>query len=289
MWSGNFIIARGLNETIPPVTLAFLRWFVAVLAISPFAMKSIFSEWEAVKKHILYLSITSVFGVTMFNTLLYIASHTTSAINLSLISITSPVFIVIFSHFFFGEKISLNNGIGIILVACGVVFLLTKGEVSQILNLSFAVGDIWMLAAAIIFALYTILVKRKPEALSIWSFQLSTFVIGLIFLSPFFMWEYTISPEITFDTGTCLSVLYIGVFASLLAYLLWNKAIINIGPAKAGMIYYAIPLFSGLAAYIFLGENLGLIHLYSALMIIPGIIIANSESGQEQMVRHQTT
>ncbi len=276
-WSGNFIVARGLSESIPPISLAFWRWVVAVVVFLPFALKPLIAEWDALKANLPYLSIVSVLGITIFNTLIYLAGHTTTAINLSLISITFPVFIVILSRIFFGELITVSKGVGIIIVAIGVIVLITKGAPSRLLHLSFAIGDVWMLAAAIIFAIYSILVKHKPEQLSIWAFQLSTFILGLIFLFPFFIWEYATAPPVAFDTKTVGSILYVGVFASLSAFVLWNKAIVAVGPSKAGMIYYTLPLFSGLLAYLFLQEDISMIHFYSALLIVSGILTANYE------------
>ena len=278
LWSGNFIIARGLAESISPINLAFFRWVVAVVVFLPFALKPLIAEREILKNNFLYLLITSLLGITIFNTLIYLAGHTTTAINLSLISITFPVFIVIFSRIIFGELITLNRGIGIILVILGVVTLISKGDFSRILSISFAIGDVWMLIAAIIFAIYSILLKHKPKQLSIWAFQLSTFILGLIFLFPFFIWEYVTVPSVGFDTKTILSILYVGIFASLSAFVLWNKAIMIVGPSKAGMIYYTLPLFSGLLAYFFLQENIGIIHFYSMLLIVSGIFTANYES-----------
>ncbi len=277
LWSGNFIIARGLNESIPPISLAFWRWVVAVIVFLPFALKPLLAQRDVIKEHIGYLAITALLGITTFNTLIYLAGHTTTALNLSLISITFPVFIVILSRFFFGEKITINKGIGIVLVATGVVLLVTKGNVSSLVNISFAIGDVWMLIAAIIFAVYSLLIRHKPEGLSIWSFQLSTFILGLVFLFPFFIWEYTTFPTVEFDAKTVGSILYVGIFASLSAFVLWNKAIMVIGPTKAGMIYYTLPLFSGVLAYLILKEDISMVHLYSALLIISGILTANFE------------
>lgn len=166
-WSGNFIIARGLAESISPINLAFFRWVVAVVVFLPFALKPLIAEREILKNNLPYLLITSLLGITIFNTLIYLAGHTTTAINLSLISITFPIFIVIFSHIIFGELITINRGVGIILVIFGVVALISKGDFSRILSISFAIGDVWMLMAAIIFAIYSILLKHKPKQLSI--------------------------------------------------------------------------------------------------------------------------
>jgi len=135
-----------------------------------------------------------------------------------------------------------------------------------------------MLAAAIIFAVYSILLKHRPNQLSIWAFQLSTFILGLLFLSPFFIWEYVGGPQVNYEAKTICSILYVGIFASLSAFVLWNKAIVMVGPSKAGMIYYTVPLFSGFLAFLFLKEDIGIIHFCSALLIITGILTANYES-----------
>ena len=281
IWSGNFIIARGLNDTIPPVNLAFLRWVVAVCVFFPFAIKQLVSEIDIIKKNLLYLSLTALLGVTIFNTLIYYAGHTTTAINLSLISITFPIFIVVLSRIIYGERITINKGIGIILVATGVIFLITKGDFEKLLNIKFAIGDIWMLIAAFIFAVYSLLLKKKPEKLSIWSFQLSTFILGLLFLLPFYLWESAVTDPVVFEPTTIGSILYVGIFASLSAFILWNKAIVLVGPSKAGMVYYTLPLFSGFLAYLFLNEDITIIHLYSLILIFTGILTANYQTGKK--------
>jgi len=277
IWSGNFIVARGLSDSISPISLAFWRWTVAVIAFLPFALKPLISEWQLIKKNLPFICIIALLGITIFNTLIYFAGHTTSAINLSLISITFPIFTVILSRLMFKEKINLYKILGILLVVAGVVLLITKGNLSRLLEISFAIGDLWMLLAAIIFAVYSILLKRKPAGISIWAFQLATFIIGLIFLTPFFIWDSFTVPHSAFEPKTILSIFYIGVFASLVAFTLWNKAIVAVGPSKAGMIYYTLPIFSAISASIFLSESVSLIHLYSALLIVPGILIANFE------------
>lgn len=275
IWSGNFIVARELNETVPPVSLAFWRWVVAVIAFLPLALKPMLSQRKLIKDHFLYLLATAFLGVTAFNTLIYIAGHTTTALNLSLIAITFPVFIIVLSRIFLNELITGVKIVGVGLVVLGVVFLLTKGNLSVLKSISFTTGDLWMLLASSIFAIYSMLLKKKPETMSIWTLQLSTFLIGLILLAPFFLYERSISAPVEFDIKSVLSILYVGVFASLTAFLLWNKAIEIVGPSTAAMIYYTLPLFSGVLAFFFLGEVITMTHLYSALCIVSGILIAS--------------
>lgn len=161
IWSGNFIVARDLSESIPPVGLAFWRWVVAVLASVPFALKPCWNQRHLIRRHLRDLTVTAFLGITVFKILLYTAGHTTTALNLSLIAIIFPVFIL----------------------------LLIQGDFSALAGLSFSVGDLWRLAASFIFALYRILMKQKPAEMSIWTFRFTTFSLGLMFLVPFFWWE----------------------------------------------------------------------------------------------------
>jgi len=275
-WSGNFTVARGMTENIPPVSLAFWRWTTAVILLTPIALKYLIKDWHIVKANLRYLIITSILGVTLFNTLIYIGGHTTTAINLSLIAITFPVFIIIISRFLYDEAITINKWLGILLVIAGVVTLITKGDFSILKNLHFARGDLWMLLAAITFAIYSILVKHKPAELGIRSFQLSTFLLGLLFLSPFYIWESSTTDfQIqSINSTTFYSIIYLGLFASLFSYILWGKAVENIGPTKSSIIYYTLPVFSGILAYIILGEKIELIHIISMLLIMMGVVTA---------------
>jgi len=274
IWSGNFIVARGLNESIPPVSLAFWRWLVAIIIFLPFGLKPLILEWRIIKKNFLFLSIVSILGISIFNTLIYIAGQTTTAINLSLISITFPIFILIISRLFLNEKITTNKILGIIIVVFGVLLLITKGNIADLFLIEFVLGDFWMLLASLIFAIYSILLKYKPKELSLLPFQLITFIIGLFYLLPFYIWEYATSPSLVLDSSIIGSILYVGVFASLIAFIMWNKSIVSIGATKAGLIYYTLPLFSGFLAYVFLDEHVSAIHLYSLLLIIFGILTA---------------
>ena len=275
-WSGNFTIARGVIENIPPISLAYWRWTTAIILLLPFAIKSLISDWAIIKNHYIYLSITSILGVSLFNTLIYIAGHSTSAINMSLIAITFPIFIIIISRILFKELITINKGIGISFVICGVIILITKGDSSILKTISFVAGDLWMLLAAISFAIYSILIKYKPADLGTRSFQLSTFIMGLLFLTPFYIWEsFNTDFQIqTINKDIFYSILYLGIFASLFSYILWGKAVEFLGPTKPSMIYYTLPIFSGLMAYLFLGEKIENIHLLSMLLILIGVLTA---------------
>jgi len=219
--------------------------------------------------------ITSVFGVTIFNTLIYIAGQTTTAINLSLISITFPIFIIIISRFLYKEKITFAKIAGIILVGIGVILIITNGSPTLLFRLKFFKGDIWMLIAAIIFAVYSILLKHKPKEINVLTFQYATFTFGLIMLFPFYLIELSIVKPTLYNSTSIISIIYVGIGASLIAFVLWNKAVLIIGPVKSGMVYYTLPIFSGLLAFFILKEALSTYHFYSAFLIVTGIILSN--------------
>lgn len=277
IWSWNYIIARGLHDAIPPTSLAFYRWLVAALAILPFALEKTIRDYPVIKLSKGYIITTAFFGVTVFNTLIYLAGRTTEAINLSLIAISSPIFIVIFSLFFYRSRVGIKKITGIIITISGILLLLTKGDISILLNISFAAGDLWMLIAAMTFAVYSILVIKRPPGLSRTSFLFTTFTAGLIMLLPFYVADLMFHPYPSFNSELIISILYIGIFASVAAFFLWNRAIELIGPSNAGLIYYTLPLFSTLWAILFLNENAEEVHFISMALILTGIIIARDQ------------
>lgn len=277
IWSGNFLIARGLHHKTGPLDLAFWRWTVATLVILPFSVKTIFNQRRALKRHIIYLLITSILGISIFNTLIYIAGQTTNTLNLSLISITFPVFTIVLARVFLKEHITVAMTTGIFIIIFGVLLLLSKGDLASLLTLTFTIGDLWMLIASLIFAIYSLLVKHRPEEITPLGFLGSTFILGWIFLAPFYFFGKNSFPLASFDTITIASFLYIGIFASIVAYFLWNRSVDLLGPSKASMIYYSIPVFSGFLAYLFLDESVTVIHLISGTLIIVGIFVATGK------------
>ena len=274
IWSWNYIIARGLHDVIPPASLSFYRWLVAALVLLPFALGKVVKEYQVIKMNWRYITTTAFFGVTVFNTLIYLAGRTTDAINLSLIAISSPIFIVIFSLLFYRTRVGIRKISGIVITITGIVLLLTKGDMSILTNISFAAGDLWMLIAAMTFAVYSMLIIKRPIELSRTSFLFTTFTAGLIMLLPFYLSDLIFRPYPFFNSELIISILYVGIFASVAAFFLWNRAIELIGPSNAGLIYYTLPLFSTLWAILFLNERAEAVHFLSMLLILSGIIIA---------------
>jgi drug/metabolite transporter (DMT)-like permease len=277
LWSVNMVIASGIKGHIPPIGLAFWRWAIACIVLAPFALKSSIENWKIIKKNIRYLMLTAVLGITIFNTLIYFAGKTTSAVNLSLIAISIPLFIVAISRIAFKEKVSNKKLMGIAIIITGVLVLITKGSLQALLHINFSIGDLLMLVACFFFACYTILVRLKPTELPAKVFLFSVFVIGAIFLFPFYIWEHLFYKKVLLDTKTILITSYVGIFASLVSYYLWNEAIRLIGTSKTALIYYLIPVFSGILAYFFLDQQIIITQIISMGIIISGLLITNRE------------
>ncbi len=266
-------MARGVVDTFPPVSLALFRWAVAVLIILPITLPRLWRARDLIKGNILYFSLLGFLGVTLFNTIVYISGHTTDTTNLSLIASSSPIFLIILSRVFLGERITINRISGVFIAVLGLMILITEGKLEILLGLSFNRGDLYMIIASMVFAVYSILVRKKPEGVDQLTFIAVFFVIGFLTLIPWAMleWTYTAIPEV--NLSLALVFLYLGLGNSILAFLFWNKSLATIGPARTGLVYYTLPLFSGLEAYLILGEGVLFSDILGGILIIVGIII----------------
>jgi drug/metabolite transporter (DMT)-like permease len=276
IWSGNFIVARAVIRDIPPISLAFYRWLTASIIMLPFAYKKFRNELPELRKHGWYLFFAALSGITLFNTLVYVAGHYTPAINLALIGTTSsPVMAIILAAVFLREKIRPLRIAGLLICISGIVLLISGGSWEKLKQFHFSEGDLWILAGAFCFAAYSILVRRKPRALSPVAFLFAVFLIGTILLLPAFLWEKAISAPVVFNLQLYSIILYLGAGTSVLAFLFWNEAIARLGAARTALFGNLIPVFSTLEAVLILNEAFTIIHAVSGLLVITGLVIAN--------------
>lgn len=276
IWSGNFIIARGVIKQIQPVSLAFYRWLIASLLIMPFAIRAFKAEWAATRQSLPYLFWVSLTGIALFNTCVYVGAHYTTAINLALIGTTSsPVFAIILARIFLKEKIGWLKMIGLALCISGVIFLLAKGHLQNLLTFRFTAGDGWVLLAAFFFAVYNTLVRKKPAGISSINYLLITFSLGTLLLFPFYLWETFHTSPVQWNINLLLIILYLGLGASVISYLCWNLAIGKLGAGRTALFGNLIPVFSSIEATLLLKEEFTKIHIISMLLVFAGILIAN--------------
>lgn len=276
IWSGNFIVARGVYKEIPPISLAFYRWLFASIILFPFAYKQFKNDWKIIKQSWHYLFWVSLTGIALFNTFVYVGGHYTSAINLALIGTTSsPIMANILARIFLKEKIGWFKIIGIALCITGVLFLLAKGEFGNLLTFQFSEGDLWVLLAAFCFAVYNTLVRKKPAAISASSFLLAIFSMGTILLLPFFIWEFNYSPPVIWSTNLAWVILYLSVGASVICFWIWNIAIQKLGAGRTALFGNLIPIFSSIEAVVWLHERFTINHIISMTIVLMGLVIAN--------------
>lgn len=279
IWSGNFIAARGVYKEIPPISLAFYRWLTASIIIFPFAWKNFKAEWKPVKRSWHYLFWVALSGVTIFNTFVYIGGHYTTAINLALIGTSSsPIIAVILARIFLKEKIGSLKVIGMILCIAGILFLLSRASFQNLLTLQFSKGDLWVLSAAVFFAVYNTMVKKKPSSISPVNFLFVIFSLGTILLFPAYVWEMKNSAPVEWNTNLVLVILYLGLGPSVICFLIWNIAIRRLGAGRTALFGNLIPIFSSLEAVIILNEQFTWIHVVSMIIVFTGILLANLRS-----------
>ena len=276
IWSGNYVVARGISGMIPPVSMSFFRWGTASVFISIIGWKSFREQRSILLKHKWYLLCTAITGITLFNTFIYVAGHFTSAINLALIGSTAwPVFITILSRLFLKERVSSIKIVGMICCIAGILLLLSKGSWQQLLEFRFGKGDLWILASSIVFSIYTILVRKKPADIKPMSFLFTLFLTGTLCLLPFYITESVLTGPLHWTSGMVLIILYVGIGNSVIGFLCWNASIARIGPSATGIFSNLMPVFSTIEAVLFLNEQFTVIHLISGLVVATGLIIAN--------------
>ena len=275
-WSGNFVIGRGAQGVLPPLAMAFWRWIVAFCVLLPFALGPMLRERETIVRHWRMLIVLGVLGVGSFNTLVYIGLGSTTATNGLLLNSSIPVLIVTIGWIFFGQRVTARQGLGVAVSLCGVVSIISRGELRQLLELRLNSGDLWAFSAMVSWALYTLLLRRRPADLSAIAFLGITVLIGLLANLPFYIAELASGARASINAASLGAIAYMGVFPSVIAYLFWNRAVAEVGASRAGLFTHLMPVFGSILAYFFLDEQLRLYHFAGFALILGGIALATT-------------
>ncbi|PPK60809.1 drug/metabolite transporter (DMT)-like permease [Malaciobacter marinus] len=276
-WSGNFILGRFIKDEIEPLELAYFRWVLAFILILPFSVKymNIKKCIKSTKEHFLILSILAILGISLFNTIVYIALQTTQATNALLINSVTPLLVLILGVLILKNPINKIQILGFLSSTFGVVFLVLEGNIAKILELNLKNGDLWIILSATIWALYSILLRFKPKELNHVELFTTLVFLGVIYLSPIYFYQgYSIQREIIMIKQNWPIIIYVSFFASVLSFYFWNNAIAQIGPEKSSQFAHLMPLFGAILAYFFLGEKVELYHLFGACFIAIGIYLS---------------
>ncbi|WP_377807960.1 DMT family transporter [Azospirillum sp. A29] len=272
-WAGNAVLGRAVAGSVPPIGLAFWRWFLGMLVVLPFAwphlrhdITPILARWKSVL-------LLGTLGIGIYNTFQYIALNSTTALNAVMLQSSMPVMIVLMSLVLFRDRIGAMQGVGIAVSLVGATTLISHGDPGTLLGLELNAGDVWMLAAVVIYAAYTTLLRRRPAIHGL-SFVVVTFAIGAVELLPFYVWESLGGHPVQASGITLLAVGYTVLFPSIAAYLCFNRAVELLGPNTAGLAIHLVPVFGSLLAILFLGEQPHLYHGIGIALIAAGILLA---------------
>src|ERR1700761_4246046 len=273
-WAGNAIVGRLAAGHIPPVTLSFLRWFLAFLILLPFAWKHLVRDWGAIRAKLGILLIVSATGIGAFNTLQYWALEYTQALNTLLLQSAGPLVVAVWSLLLLGVRLTLAQAAGVVVSLIGVLVILLHGDLGTLSSIEFNKGDIIFIVALIIFGFYSVMTLKRP-AIHALSFATFTFGTGAACLIPLLIWELSTRPVMALNTANLLTLFYVAVFPSTLAYLCYNRGIQLIGANRAAPFFHMVPLFGSVMAMAFLGERPQLFHFIGFALVLSGVFVAS--------------
>jgi drug/metabolite transporter (DMT)-like permease len=223
----------------------------------------------------------SITSISIFNSVVYYSLNFTGVLNGALMISTIPVLIIFISLIFKIEKINGTQILGLILSITGVITIITKLEFGKLVSLDLNKGDLGLLIAMLSWAIYSTMLKTHKTGLKYLTFMSVIVSIGLIFLFPQFLFELNNQQIIKFNIIVFLITGYVVLFAGLGSYILWNKAVIIVGPNKAGIFLHLMPVFSSFMAIFLLNERLMNFHVIGAIIIIIGIYLSSKKSNSK--------
>lgn len=275
-WAGNALVARAFHNEIPPLSLSFWRWLLAICLLVPFVAPSIWAHRQRLRAAGWRLPVVAALGIASYNSLLYNAAQSTEAINLTLLNTCLPLFTFIGGGLLLGEWPARRAWFGMVLAAGGLLYLISRGSWAVFSSLSFQSGDLIMLVAVLVWALYTLMLRRWASFLQIPPLTLLgvLMLIGLPLITPFYLLELSRVGGFDPTPANLGAIVYTAVFASLVAYLAWNHGVKTVGAAKAAMVTYLMPVFTAIIGWLVLGERLRDFHWVGGGLIFVGLILA---------------
>jgi drug/metabolite transporter (DMT)-like permease len=278
-WAGNAIVGRLAAGHIPPVTLSFLRWSLAFLIILPIAWNHLKRDWAAIREKLGTMIVLSITGIGAFNTLQYWSLEYTQALNTLLLQSAGPLFVAVWSLVLLGVRLTLAQAAGIVLSLTGVLVILLHGDLAALTGIQFNKGDIIFTSALAIFGLYSVLSLKRPEIHGL-SFVGFTFGCGAACLIPLLIWELSSRPVMQLDATNLLTLFYVAVFPSTVAYICFNRGVRLIGANRAAPFFHVVPVFGAVMAIVFLGERPRLFHIIGFALVLTGVFVASRKQAK---------
>jgi drug/metabolite transporter (DMT)-like permease len=267
------VLGRFIAGTIPPVTLAQIRWSGAAAILLPFAWPHLKADWPAIRARLPIMLFFSFTGVACYNTIGYYALQYTQAINALLIQSTGPLLIAAWSLILFRDRLSPGQLAGILASLAGVTVILSRGDLAVLLGFRFNRGDVLLVLVMAIYAAYSALLRTRPR-IHWMSFLGFTVIAGQAMILPAFAVELALGQTMR-PTPAAFAVLgYVVLFPSVIAYLCFNRGVELIGANRAGPFFHLSPLIGSVIAILFLGETLHPFHFAGYALILGGIAVA---------------
>ena len=273
-WAGNAIVGRLAAGHIPPVTLSFMRWFLAFLVILPFSWKHLLRDWPTIRQRLPIMIVLSITGISAFNTLQYWALQYTEALNTLILQSAAPLIVAIWALILLGARLKLAQAAGVLLSLTGVLVILLHGDLTTLAAIRFNKGDLIFIVALVIFALYSVLTLKRPAIHGL-SFVAFTFGAGSMSLIPLLIWELYARPVMALDGPNLLTLFYVAVFPSTVAYLCFNRGVQLIGANRAAPFFHVVPVFGSVMAIVFLGEHPQLFHVVGFALVLADVFVAS--------------
>ena len=285
IWSGNMTINQLTVGAIAPSSVAFLRWMLALAVLTPFLAPMAWKHRVTIRREWPKIAVLGLLGMGLWQGLAYVAAETTSATNMGILAAMVPLLTVLLSALILREAPSLGGTLGGILALVGVSVLLGQGNPSSLLELTVARGDLLMVVAATCYALYGVMLKHWPMELPPWILLYAQVIFAVLFLLP----PYLMGPMTPVDGSNIGLILYAGIPASIVTTYLWMRAIRQIGASRASIFINLMPVFSALIAMAFLGEQIALYHLTGGVLVLGGVIMAQTLTRPLRQMAAKTT
>ena len=275
-WSGNMVVGRAIRDDVPPLSLAFWRWAIALALTLPLALPHLRTQWPQLKRSWRAVVLLGLLGVGGYNTLAYVALQTTDATNAVLLNSFIPIATIALYWAFLKKHLHGAEWLGVLISLAGVTAIVTRGEVAALAGLTLNVGDLWMLLAVLVWALYTIGLQWRPTGVHPMLMLAAFITVGLIALAPAYAWEIAQGRAIHATPGALAGVVYTGTLPSFVGYIFYNRAVGEVGASKASLFIHLMPVFGTVLSAAFLGEVPQTYHFVGIALIFAGIYLTTS-------------
>jgi drug/metabolite transporter (DMT)-like permease len=259
------------------VTLAFIRWLVAVGVMLPFAWPELRSHWPVIRRHWKVVAWLGFWGTGLHNLFGYVGLQYTTATNGVMLNSAIPIMIILLAWVVYRETITRLQALGVAISLFGVLAILTRGDPQALASLTMNKGDLIVLGGMVFWAAYTVFLRMKPPDLSGLALLASCAVVGVLLLLPLALVEILFfGGHAEFTPGTVAAMAYVGIFPSFVGYVFWNRAVHEVGPNVAGIFVHLMPAFGSLLGWLFLDERIHLFHIVGIALILTGVALTTT-------------